>query len=676
MTHELSEWLETDGLGGFASGTVGGTRTRRYHGVLLAATTPPTGRMMLVNGVEAWVVTPRARVALSTHLYEPGVRHPDGVSRLVAFTRDPWPTWTWNVGDGVRVVGELFMTHGTPRTVMTWRLERGPENANPEPGTSNPEPGTGTLEPGTGNREPGTWNLEVRPLLSGRDYHGIQRENGVFRFEPAVAGGCCAWRPYDGVPSIACATNAVYHHDPQWFRQFLYLAERERGFDDTEDLASPGVLTFDLGAGEAVCIWQAGPTDGPASASVNHAVERFRQEERHRRARFDTPFARAADQYLVRRGEGRTIVAGYPWFTDWGRDTFIALRGLCFGTGRFADARDILLEWSDAVSDGMLPNRFPDAGGVPEYNSVDASLWFVIAAHELLDAAARRPDLVTRAQRARLHDACLAIVDGYARGTRYGIRMDEDGLLAAGEPGQQLTWMDARVGGREITPRIGKAVEIEALWLNALNAASTVDPRWGHWLARGTLSFSERFWNADRRALYDVVDVDHQRGVCDPTLRPNQVLAVGGLPLPIINNGRARAIVDVIEQELWTPIGLRSLARTERGYIRTYQGDGAARDGAYHQGTAWPWLIGPFVDAWLRVRGYSDEARAQAARRFVAPIEAHLERAGLGHVSEIADGDDPYTPRGCPFQAWSLGELIRMQALAGTKVPAYGSVRT
>jgi predicted glycogen debranching enzyme len=460
---------------------------------------------------------------------------------------------------------------------------------------------------------------------------------------------------------MSCLTNGTYSHDPEWYRQFLYSAERERGLDDTEDLASPGVFTFDLGNGEALCAWQAGV---PASVdgTVEAAVGRWRQSERERRARFATPLAFAADQYLVRRGEGRTIVAGYPWFTDWGRDTFIALRGLAFATGRFAEARDILLEWSQAVSEGMLPNRFPDAGGVPEYNSVDASLWFVIVTHELLNAAARRPRLVTRAQRARLEEACIAIVDGYSRGTRYGIRMDDDGLLAAGEPGQQLTWMDARVGGREITPRIGKPVEVQALWLNALHAASTFDPRWGDRLARGMLSFGDRFWNADRRALYDVVDVDHRRGVCDTTLRPNQVLAVGGLPLPTIINGRARAVVDTIEQELWTPMGLRSLSRVARGYVGRYEGTGAQRDAAYHQGTVWPWMMGPFVDAWLRVRGYSEEARAQAATRFLAPLEAHLSDAGLGHVSEIADGDAPFTAQGCPFQAWSLGELMRVRA--------------
>ena len=636
MTHDLSEWLETDGLGGFASGTVSGIRTRRYHGILLAATSPPTGRVMLVNGIEAWAMTSRGRFALSTHLYQPGLWHPDGASRLVAFAHRPWPAWTWDLGGGTRVVGELFATAGTPRVVMTWRTE--------------------------GSEEPVA--LEIRPLMSGRDYHSTHHENAAFAFDPDAQDAVLRWKPYAGLPTVSCATTGRYSHRPEWYRQFLYSAERERGLDDTEDLASPGVISFDrIDLRTAACIWQAGDVAPMDATRVLAVAEDWRVAERCRRERLETPLAFAADQYLVRRGAGRTIVAGYPWFTDWGRDTFISLRGLCLATGRFADARDILLEWSGHVSAGMLPNRFPDSGNAPEFNAVDASLWFVVAVHELLGAAARRRGLLSRAQKARLNEACLAIVEGYARGTRYGIRMDHDALLAAGERGQQLTWMDARVGDREITPRIGKPVEVQALWLNALHAVTEFDATWGHALARGMLSFGEKFWNADRRILYDVVDVDHVHGATDGTLRPNQILAIGGLPLPIVTNGRARVIVDAVEQHLWTALGLRSLARMENGYVAHYEGEGARRDAAYHQGTVWPWLMGPFVDAWLRVRGYTDEARAMAARRFVLPLEEHLESAGLGHVSEITDADVPFTPRGCPFQAWSLGALIHAKTL-------------
>jgi predicted glycogen debranching enzyme len=631
------EWIEPDGLGGFASGTASGVRTRRYHGLLLTATTPPTGRVMLVNGLEVWATTPAGRVALSTHRYAPGVQHPDGVSRLRAFTADPWPTWTWDLGGGRSITAELVATHDAPRTVCRWTLE-----------------GQGPV------------TLDVRPLLSGRDYHALHHQNPAFRFETTERGAVVEWQMYPDLPVVRCATTGTFHAEPEWFRQYLYAVERERGLDDTEDLASPGVIRCSMYGGRSVCVFEAGPFATPPLAdphAVREAATAWFAAERRRRTAFASPLHRAADAYVVRRGRGRTIIAGYPWFTDWGRDTFIALRGVCLATGRPADACDILLEWADAVDGGMLPNRFPDGRGAPEFNAVDASLWFVVAAGELLALADGRPRLLSRARRGRLSDAITAILTGYAAGARYGIRLDDDGLLAAGDAGQQLTWMDARVGAREITPRIGKPVEIQALWLNALRVAESVDRRWTEPMARGRASFERRFWNPDRQCLYDVVDVDHRPGSADDTLRPNQIFAVGGLPMPLLGGARATAVVDTVERTLWTPMGLRSLAPEEPGYVGRYEGPPEVRDGAYHQGTVWPWLLGAFVDAWLGVRGRTEGARAEADRRFVQPLREHLHHAGLGHVSEIADGDPPHTPRGCPWQAWSLGELIRIEAM-------------
>jgi len=385
-----------------------------------------------------------------------------------------------------------------------------------------------------------------------------------------------------------------------------------------------------------------------------------RAAERRRREAFPTLLDRAADVYLVRRGAGRTIVAGYPWFTDWGRDTFIAVRGLCLATGRLADARDILVEWAGAVSEGMLPNRFPDHGEAPEFNSVDASLWYVVAVHELLQLVPNDSTLLTTAQRRALESAVQQIVNGYAAGTRFGIRMDADGLLSAGVPGVQLTWMDARVGDRVITPRIGKPVEIQALWLNALSAASRLEPSWHDVFERGRAAFVERFWNEELGRLADVVDVDHIPGTRDDSFRPNQILAVGGLPVALVDGKRGRRIVDAVERHLLTPVGLRSLAPGEPGYAARYEGDSAARDAVYHQGTVWPWLMGPFVDAWVRVRGNTAAARRDARARFVDPLLTQVQTFGLGHLSEIADAEAPFEPKGCPFQAWSLGELLRL----------------
>jgi predicted glycogen debranching enzyme len=651
------EWLEADGLGGFASGTVSGVRTRRYHALLLAATTPPTGRMVLVNGFDAWVETPGgARHAITTQHYAPDVRHPDGAAAIEAFTTEPWPTWTFALPGGLRVRQEIFAPHEQGATIVTWRLADRGATAAEKP-----------------------VRLVVRPFLSGRDYHATHHENGSVRRDADLSGDTVTWHVYDGVPGVVSGANAIYRHDPDWYRHCRYTAESRRGLDDLEDVFAPGWLTFDLSAGEAV--WFVAPIGAGAGASgvdVVAVVHRLREQERTRRAAFASPLHRAADAYLVRRGRGRTIVAGYPWFTDWGRDTFIAIRGLCLATGRVDEARDILLEWATVVSEGMLPNRFPDGDAPPEFNAVDASLWFVVAVRELLDAADRGDATVAADQRTALLDAVLAIVDGHARGTRYGIRMDADGLLACGEPGVQLTWMDAKVGDRVVTPRTGKPVEVQVLWLHALGVAGAVDARWLGVERRGREAFRARFWHAEGGYLYDVVDVDHEPGRVDATFRPNQIFAIGALAGDLLAPSQARSIVEQVEARLLTPIGLRSLAPGEPGYVAHYGGGPSERDAQYHQGTVWPWLLGPFVEAWLAVSGNTPGAAADASRRFLAPLRTHLLDAGLGHVSEIADAEAPFTPAGCPFQAWSVGELLRIEArldrIAAAPMAAVGPV--
>jgi predicted glycogen debranching enzyme len=636
-----AEWLEADGLGGFASGTVGGERTRRYHALLLVALAPPGGRTVLVNGADVWVRTPRGSWPLSTQRYRPDAVHPGGARHLRAFARAPWPAWTFALPDGTSIRHELFVPRELGAVALSWQ-------ASPAAGVE----------------------LFVRPFLSGRDYHGAQREDrDAQRWERDGAHGL-RWSRGARLP-VRALSNGEYTHAPHWYRGFLYTEERARGLDASEDLASPGELRFDLSAGEAVLLLAAGTCAAawPQAAEPHDLLRAWRKSERARRAAFASPLHRAADDYVVRRGTGRTIVAGYPWFLDWGRDTFIALRGLCLATGDIARARDILVEWAGALSEGMLPNRFAESGEAPEYGSVDSSLWYAVAVRDLLAASGARGP-VRAAERRALESAVLAIVERYAAGTRFGIRMDGDGLLAAGESGKQLTWMDAKVEGRVVTPRIGKPVEVQALWINALRFAATLDTRWQDAHARAQRAFEARFWNDARGCLYDVVDCDHERGRNDPALRPNQILAVGGLPEPLMHGERARAVVDAVEAALWTPLGLRSLAPSEPGYAPRYAGDVRSRDGAYHQGTAWPWLAGPFVEAWVRVRGDTAAARAEARERFLPGLLAHLEQAGLGHVSEIADAEPPFTPRGCPFQAWSLGELLRLDRIVLAPVPA------
>lgn len=652
-----SEWLETDGMGGFASGTVGGWRSRRYHALLQVALRPPAQRMVLVNGFDAEVCTESRTWAISSQRYTPDVTHPDGRGRLIKFTPEPWPSWTFENVDGVRVRQEIFVPKGRSVTIVTWSAE---EAAGP-------------------------MELAVRPFLSGRDFHSFHHENPHFRMSAEVTGQRVLWNPYDGGPRIASFANGVYSHAPQWYRNFQHDEERERGLDFCEDLVCPGVLRWDLSRGEA--FWLIG-TPGELArvvdgeGSLEHAVRRIRDLERARRRALGTPEDRAADTYLVRGTYGGTLIAGYPWFGDWGRDTFIALRGLCLARGDWEAAREILLAWAGHVSRGMLPNRFPDDGGAPEFNSVDAALWYVIAVHEYLygsvDASLSGLTVSANAEGGKrgrrspidhdprsvekkvLHRATESIIEGYANGTRHGIRADADGLLACGEPGFQLTWMDVKIGDWVVTPRVGKPVEIQALWINALRIVSSWQPKWGALHDRALATFQVRFWDASRGCLYDVIDVDHEPGKTDSRLRPNQIFAVGGLPYPLIEGERARAVVKKVEEHLLTPVGLRSLAPGEPGYRPRYEGDPRSRDSAYHEGTVWPWLIGAFVEAWVRSEGGNADARLRARERFLPSLRQHMASAGLGHISEILDGDAPHAPRGCPFQAWSLGEFLRL----------------
>ncbi len=632
-----AEWLETDGLGGFASGTVGGIRTRRYHALLMPAVRPPEGRAALVDGFDAWVESQGNEAEyLTRQAYLPDIQagRADGV--LIGFTNTPWPTWRFRLGSGVEIEQELFLVQEQTLVAVRWRLVRGR--------------GDGRI-------------LRVRPFVSGRESHALIHESQL-PTDDAVDRGCLVRFPVAaGYPHALSLSNGDWHLAPERYRNFLHAEERARGFDHAADLAAPGALAFDLSRGDAVWILSAERQPGHERLSGAEPGELFhtlRSAEKIRRGAFPDRLSRAGDQYLVQRGAGKSIIAGYPWFTDWGRDTFIALRGLCLATGRLDDARDILLQWAGSVDQGQVPNRFVEEGGAAEFNAVDASLWYIIAAHEYIEACRATGRRIPGSELDAIHGAFDAILTGYADGTRYGIKADPDGLLRAGEPGVQLTWMDARVGDWVVTPRIGKPVEVQALWLNALRIAAPRASRWRELFKLGSAAFEDRFWNEERQGLYDVVDADHEPGKLDPLFRPNQIFAVGGLPFPVTTGSRAAAIVESVERLLWTPMGLRSLAPGEPGYIPRYQGGPRERDAAYHQGTVWPWLLGAFVEGWLRVRDDAPGAREEARARFLMPLLAHLDEAGLGHISEIADAEAPYTPRGCPFQAWSVGEALRI----------------
>jgi predicted glycogen debranching enzyme len=619
------EWLEADGLGGYAMGTAQGIRRRRYHALLVTALAPPTRRVVLVGGLDVWLETSTGRVPLSSHRY-PDLVSPDGAEHIASFGTDPWPRWTYRLPDGTRLAHDLVIVPGSPRVALTWRI-MGP---------------------------PRPLALIVRPLLAYRGHHELGHERAL-ELAGERRGQRTTFRPALGLPSLAVLANGEFTPDPVWYRRFVYDEEQARGYDYLEDQASPGSWRFDLAAADAALVFAADGVGLEGADDAAALIGRLKVDEANRRAHAPTPLHRAVDTYLVRRGNERSIVAGYPWFTDWGRDTFIALRGLCLATGRHDEATRILFAWARAADDGMLPSHFGDDGNSTAFNAVDASLWFVVATGALLER--------TRLSHRERH-ALLAAVEGvlwaYGQGTRHGIRVDRDGLLACGEPGVQLTWMDAKVGDWVVTPRTGKPVEVQALWINALAVAARLWHRFEEPLARARASFERRFWYEAGGYLYDVVDTDHEWGRADATFRANQLFAVGGLPVAALHGPRARRVVELAEARLWTPAGPRSLAPGEPGYQARYEGGPRERDAAYHQGTVWPWLAGAFVEAWVRVHGDTAAARRDARARFFEPLLSTLDPDATGHLPEIADAEPPHRPRGCPYQAWSVGEALRL----------------
>ena len=628
------EWLESNGLGGFASSTIAGINTRRYHALLTTATKPPVGRMVLLSKFEEALIVTGERYELSANQY-PGAIDPRGFLYLQRFRLDPFPVFTFSAG-GVELEKRIFMVHGENTTAIEYRVVSAPAGAD--------------------------ISVELRPLIAFRDYHSVTHENSALRREFRSSPGLLSLQPYDGVPELHLAHNAAgIAPAGYWYRNFEYAIERERGLDFQEDLFSPCALTFELGCeGRAVVIASTEPHDA-------RDFDGLRARELERRAQVaascpvDDDLARqltaAADQYIVARGEHKTIIAGYPWFTDWGRDSMIALPGLTLATGRFDVARDLLRTFAQSVDRGMLPNRFPDAGEQPEYNTVDATLWFFEAARAYCDYTGDF-DFIER----ELYPVLADIISWHTRGTRYGIRVDSTGLLHAGEPGVQLTWMDAKIGDWVVTPRHGKPVEIQALWYNALRTMEDFARRFGDQAGQKACSnmatfarwsFNRLFWNDSAACLYDVVN----GGPPDASIRPNQIFAAS-LHHSMLSTDAMRQVVEVVERELLTPYGLRSLARSDARYRPTYDGDPRSRDSAYHQGTVWPWLMGPFLTAYVRSRGGSTAARQQAAE-WLERFTQHLTEAGLGQVSEIADAEPPHKPRGCFAQAWSVAELLR-----------------
>jgi predicted glycogen debranching enzyme len=628
------EWLETNGLGGFSSSTIIGLNTRRYHGLLTAATKPPVGRIVMLSKLEEVLLVDGRRYELSANQY-PGVVHPQGFQFQTGFRLDPFPVFTYEVA-GLLFEKSLFMVQGENTTVVRYELKNG------------------------SGHDFKSIKLELRPLIAFRDYHATTHENNALNPQVNVEAGATTITPYSDLPTLHFAHDAggEIETNGSWYRNFQYSVERERGLDYAEDLFNPFAITFDLTSlGCAQII---------ASTERHdiHQADEFREIETNRRKNIAFTssgvelvgaLTAAADQFIVARERCKTVIAGYHWFADWGRDTMIALPGLLLTTGRAAVAKRVLVEFARHVDQGMLPNRFPDAGETPEYNTVDATLWFFEAVLALLQYTGDYEFV-----RENLYSVLADIISWHVKGTRYDIHVDDDGLLYSGEPGVQLTWMDAKVGDWVVTPRQGKPVEIQALWYNALRVMEYLADKFNDTGAKGNYatmaeraraSFNQLFWNEGAGCLYDVVNGDAR----DWRIRPNQVIAVS-LPHSMIPPERAESVLRVVERELLTPRGLRTLSPTDPNYIGLYEGDPRRRDGAYHQGTVWPWLMGPYITACVKTFG---EPGRQAAASWLEQFEEHLSEACLGQVSEIFDGDAPHTSRGCVAQAWSIAELLR-----------------
>jgi predicted glycogen debranching enzyme len=629
------EWVLTNGTGAFAGSSLVGANTRRYHGLLCAATNPPLGRVITLSRVgEILKIDGRdTLLELSVNVFAGGSIHPRGDRFLRRVTIGDTVRFDYDV-DGVRVAKEVQLFW--KRNVAAIRY---------------------TIEPNGHQVE-----LSLLPFFAMRDFHALRRKTGDAQpFDVRSDGHVSIRDVHSNLTAHVRADRGTFRLEPDWWTGHVLPIETDRGQDDVEDLFKPGMFVFSTREPASVTLWTS-IEDVPA---IDWDAELERRRAHMRRVtRANTSVAihrleRAANDFVVDRkspdgSPGVTVIAGYPWFGDWGRDTMIALPGLLLATGRHDEAARVLGVFASYVSDGMIPNRFDDYTNKPDYNTVDASLWFIHAAYEYRRIT-RNEETFART----LLPACREIIRGYKGGTRYHIKMDErDGLVAQGDEHTQLTWMDAKCNGVAFTPRQGKPVEINALWYHAL---VLMGDEYGDLAARVKESFSKAFWISPFRGLADVAGLDGNR---DMAIRPNQIFAAS-VPNSPLNEDQRRAVVEVVRRELLTPYGLRTLNRADPKYRAVYRGTQFERDRTYHNGMVWPWLIGAFLEAYLRVNARSPESIEQV-RQWLAPLMEHLERqACIGSISEIFEAEAPYRPVGCYAQAWSVAEVLRIASDVG-----------
>jgi predicted glycogen debranching enzyme len=642
------QWLLTNERGSFASSTIAGCNTSGYHGLLVGSPDPLVRRVLTLSNCLETVLWNGQAIELSTFEFSDRFA-PEGYTRQQEFRRDTGVHFVYHT-EPVDLCKSVYLARESDTVVVEYTFDE--------------------------VREP--IDFILRPFLGMRDFHTLQRSDAplVCRIAESTvllqngAIGDCMLR-------LSCPAMS-FASDPQWWFNFVYRANKDRGIAHAEDLWAPGLFKGHIDKSGRIVfsahLGGCGEPEPTAQIDADAIKEDLLRHQEHlmqhagATEKVHKALCLAAGQFVAKRksatGERTTIVAGFPWFADWGRDTFISLPGLLLATGRHEEARSVLHTFAAALDQGMVPNRFDDRTGEAQFNSVDASLWFVHAAFEHLDATGDIDEFVQR-----LFPALQTIIDAYHAGTRFGIHADSDGLIAAGDAKTQLTWMDAQCGGVVFTARCGKAVEINALWHNALRRMqkfceqqkSAEAGRYAALAEQVGRSFCKLFWNENQGYLNDTIRPD---GTADASLRPNQIFAVS-LPFgPPLARVQRWSIVNAVEQRLLTPYGPRTLSSRDPAYKGRYEGSPRQRDEAYHQGTVWPFLMGPFLEAYLKVRDFSAEAKGDAVE-LLRPLLRHLaEDACLGSISEVFEGDPPHRPGGCPAQAWSVAEVLRIYRLA------------
>lgn len=629
------EWLVTNGIGGYASSTLPCINTRRYHGILVASQRPPIERVVMVSCLEETIIIDGREYSLSTAIYKDKIEKPNGYLHLERFERTPLPVWYYQIRD-VLIIKSLSMVYGQNTTIVTYKLLANGNNVS----------------------------LKITPHYLFRDFHGNQNENPGIKDCLKLEEKQFSLRPFANAPELfARWDKGCFKEKLEWHKNIFLRVEEEKGLPSIEDDFSYGTLEIDNFNGSVSIAF----SDSPISY-FNPIDLRRREEQRlesisnsiESNDKVLKDLLLAADQFIVYRKstDSKTILAGYPWFSDWGRDSLIALPGLTLVTGRYDDAKSILKTFAQSIKFGLVPNCFADVGNEASYNSVDASLWFFIAIYKYLEYT-KDYEFVKN----ELFESMGNILDSFIDGTIYDIKMDpQDGLISAGNEDVQLTWMDVKVDGQTITPRNGKAVEINALWYNALNIYSLLEEKFNKdssetkaLIKKVKSNFKKTFWNESDKCLYDYIKSD---GKPDSAFRPNQIYAVY-LPFELLEPKEEKCITDAVFAKLYTSYGLRSLAPDDKQYEPYYKGDRIQRDKQYHQGTVWGFLIGPFISSYLKVNNHSVEAQLRASL-MIEPFISHLNNQEcLGSISEIFDGDMPHKPAGCYAQAWSVAEVLR-----------------